>query len=196
MRTLRLDDTGPDVLLLQRLLAAGGFATPPEMYGWFNAATEAALGRWQERWGLTVDGVCGRETWNSFRWEIPIQHLAGPAHRLTKNFTLGEFACNHCWVVRLRHLPALADALQQLRNDFRRPVSINSGHRCPAWNREVGGDNESFHLWSRAADVHVWGVHPSAVAEWAVNNLSGGVGLYTTFVHLDTGPKRYFRGAY
>ena len=43
--------------------------------------------------------------------------------------------------------------LEPLRQHFNVAVSINSGYRCPALNRAVGGAAGSYHLQGRAADI-------------------------------------------
>ena len=43
--------------------------------------------------------------------------------------------------------------LEPLRQAYRRPIIINSGYRCRALNRAVGGAARSYHLSGRAADI-------------------------------------------
>lgn len=43
--------------------------------------------------------------------------------------------------------------LQPLRDAWGAPLSINSGYRCPAVNKAVGGQPASQHLKGEAADV-------------------------------------------
>ena len=64
---IRLGSSGDAVWLLQRLLRdQHGF---PELKpdGWFGASTEEALRAFQERSGLTVDGIVGRKTWTALK---------------------------------------------------------------------------------------------------------------------------------
>lgn len=56
--SLRRGDEGPEVLLLQRALAARGFA-PGALDGDFGLRTEAALAAFQRQAGLTPDGIAG-----------------------------------------------------------------------------------------------------------------------------------------
>lgn len=44
-------------------------------------------------------------------------------------------------------------ALDPLREAYGRPIYVNSGYRCPALNRAVGGVPHSYHLTGRAADI-------------------------------------------
>lgn len=61
MRTLRKGDSGEDVRTLQTLLNSIGFncGTADGIYG---TKTVEAVKRFQERYGLTVDGVAGPST--------------------------------------------------------------------------------------------------------------------------------------
>lgn len=51
-------------------------------------------------------------------------------------------------------LAALVDnVLDPLRAAWGRPITVNSGYRCPALNRAVGGAASSQHLLGKAADI-------------------------------------------
>ena len=43
--------------------------------------------------------------------------------------------------------------LEPLRRAYGKPLHINSGYRCPALNRAVGGVSSSQHLKGEAADI-------------------------------------------
>lgn len=45
------------------------------------------------------------------------------------------------------------EVLEPLRAHLGHPITINSGYRCPALNKAVGGVPNSFHLTGRAADI-------------------------------------------
>ena len=45
------------------------------------------------------------------------------------------------------------EVLEPLRAHLGHPITINSGYRCPALNKAVGGVQNSFHLTGRAADI-------------------------------------------
>jgi N-acetylmuramoyl-L-alanine amidase len=55
--TLRLGDTGDDVLFLQQALMLHD--------GIYGNTTKAAVRQYQQDNGLTVDGICGPQTWRS-----------------------------------------------------------------------------------------------------------------------------------
>jgi hypothetical protein len=60
-RTLRAGSSGADVATLQSILRARSYG-PLKVTGSFDAATEAAVERFQREAGLAVDGVVGPET--------------------------------------------------------------------------------------------------------------------------------------
>lgn len=106
---------------------------------------------------------------------------------LTAHFTVREFACNDgsdpVFVA-----PALPHILEAIRSHFGgRPVIINSGYCTPPYNKSVKGSTYSQHCVGTAADIHIAGVKPSAVAAFAREIMPdfGGVGRYKTFTHID-----------
>ncbi len=62
---LKLGTTGPAVRQLQRTLNAAGLAKPLRATGRFRPDTVAALRAWQQRVGVEVSGVAGRESWRA-----------------------------------------------------------------------------------------------------------------------------------
>ena len=45
--------------------------------------------------------------------------------------------------------------LDPLREAYGQPITVNSGYRCPALNKAVGGVKSSQHLTGEAADITV-----------------------------------------
>jgi uncharacterized protein YcbK (DUF882 family) len=123
--------------------------------------------------------------------------------KLTRNFSLAEFACRDGTPVppELRaNVRTLADQLQVIRDFFDAPVTIRSGYRTPAYNRSIGGAKNSKHLTADAADIVVAG-YTAAEVQRAVAGLmrigavvDGGLGSYRTFTHVDIGPRRRWNG--
>ena len=63
------------------------------------------------------------------------------------------------------------------------------------WNEWPNGDGiRTMHLAGRAADVAVEGIPSAVLAKLAARFEAGGVGVYPTFVHVDTGPVRAWTG--
>lgn len=53
-----------------------------------------------------------------------------------------------------KNLTALVDnVLDPLRDWYGKPIRVNSGYRCPALNKAVGGVANSQHLTGQAADI-------------------------------------------
>ena len=106
--------------------------------------------------------------------------------KLSKNFKVREFACSD-GSDPVFISPKLVEVLQNIRDHFGKPVTINSAYRTVTKNKQVGGATYSQHLYGTAADISVKGVLPSAVADYAEKLLAnyGGVGRYSTFTHVD-----------
>jgi uncharacterized protein YcbK (DUF882 family) len=77
----------------------------------------------------------------------------------------------------------LIASLEELRELSGGPIYVNSGYRCPAHNRAVGGSENSYHVKGMAVDIR------SKVAELAcyVRLIPAfkGVGLYRNRIHVD-----------
>ena len=116
---------------------------------------------------------------------------------LTKDFSRDEFKCK-CGCGANYIDMRLVKGLQTLRDNLGKPVIINDATRCPKHNKEVGGVTNSQHILGKAADIHVNGVSPEALADAAEKIpvfLNGGIGRYATFVHVDVrGHKARWRG--
>ena len=107
--------------------------------------------------------------------------------KLSTNFKVKEFACTD-GSDPIFIDSDLVNVLQKIRNHFGRSVTITSAYRTPTRNKAVGGTTYSQHLYGRAADIKVSGVSPKKVAAYAEKLLSGkgGIGIYSTFTHIDT----------
>ena len=110
---------------------------------------------------------------------------------ISRHFKREELACK-CGCGQDTVDAHLLKVLDRLRDWAGVPVIINSGNRCEAYNTEIGGHPNSFHIRSKAADVRVSGVNPSYVArildEWYPGMF--GIGDYLTFTHIDVQPDR------
>lgn len=119
---------------------------------------------------------------------------------LSANFSAWEFECKgaSCCGKSAPMDPALVDALEELRElAGDRPMGINSGFRCRAYNATVeNASPRSQHTLGRAADVRVPegldGEHFAELADQVSAFHTGGIGLYyddagaVKFLHLDT----------
>ncbi|WP_406645648.1 caspase family protein [Aliisedimentitalea scapharcae] len=85
-----------------------------------------------------------------------------------------------------------AQVLDELRDRIGKPTVITNAYRAPAYNTCIGGATGSQHKQFNALDFKVPGVSTRDIA-WALrqmrddeNRFKGGVGLYNSFVHVDT----------
>ena len=102
------------------------------------------------------------------------------------NFKVKEFACKDGSDTVLI-CEETVEILQAIRNYFGKPVHINSGYRTSSYNKKVGGASASQHVVGTAADISVQGVPPTAVAAYLEAHYPlHGIGLYSTFVHIDS----------
>lgn len=133
--------------------------------------------------------------------------------KLSENFTLSEFTRSEIAdrqgidntptgevVANLQEL--CRKVLQPLRDAWRKPLRINSGYRCSALNKVVGGVANSQHVTGNACDIV--SDNPRELADFIVNSdvwqEVDQLGIYGSFVHVshrtDGGRQRQmiFRG--
>lgn len=119
--------------------------------------------------------------------------------KLTENFSLDEFkskdGASFPDEVK-KNLAILAEQLQALRDELKRPITILSGYRSREHNMKIGGALDSFHVRGMAADIQVTGMRPKQVND-VIEKLikekkmmEGGLGLYKSWVHYDFRNKR------
>ena len=119
--------------------------------------------------------------------------------KLSKNFSLNEFACNDGSETPedvIVNLMLLAEQLQVLRDFIDKPITVNSGYRSPKYNKKIGGATRSQHLLGKAADIRVDGISPSEIHS-VIEELildgrmqQGGLGKYNSFTHYDIRAKK------
>lgn len=103
------------------------------------------------------------------------------------------------WVkIPIRTVEVLWSVQQYLiRAGVSEPLVVHSGYRTPETNAVTEGAAwNSLHMYGRAVDFHMRGVGTDELAGicYACPD-SGGVGNYAGgWVHIDTGPKRYWTG--
>lgn len=117
----------------------------------------------------------------------------GKAITISNNFKSTEMDCkgvNCCSNTLIDK--QLIIYLQKIRNHFKKPIIINSGYRCAVHNEKVGGARYSKHIQGKAADIVVKGIEPKEVAKYSESIGIKGIGLYGTFVHIDSRSKKSF----
>lgn len=81
--------------------------------------------------------------------------------------------------------------VDHLRALIGNPVRLTSIYRSEEYNRAVRGASSSLHMKNNAIDFRIEGVRPVEVhakltALRTAGMFRGGIGLYRTFVHVDT----------
>lgn len=121
---------------------------------------------------------------------------------VTPHFAWSEFECRCGCKMPLKvrsRVQALAEALEVLRSWVAHPIRVNSGYRCPAHNKKVGGAPKSSHLNGDAADIEVAGFTGKRLAEIVEELIAakaipdGGLGTYADrpgIIHYDLRGKR------
>lgn len=121
------------------------------------------------------------------------QYEKGKAVKLSTNFKSTEFDCHGKGCCKATWIDDdLVDFCQKVRDNFGKSVVINSGYRCTIHNKAVGGAGKSKHVNGMAADIVVKGIDPKEVAKYCESIGVLGIGLYDTFVHIDTRTKKAF----
>lgn len=122
-----------------------------------------------------------------------VRMIDGCEMRLSQHFDREEFACK-CGCGFDTVDAELLRVLENVREHFG-PVVVLSGCRCAHHNAEVKGAIGSQHLIGRAADISIrWDAmqRPETLAKWLEELYWDryGIGIYETFVHVDTRAKR------
>lgn len=81
--------------------------------------------------------------------------------------------------------------LDILRGQLGCPIRLTSIYRSPAYNSRIGGEKSSYHMRFQACDFQAATGKPT---QWAASlkkirsdgAFKGGIGIYPTFVHVDT----------
>ena len=117
----------------------------------------------------------------------------GDSTKLSPNFRAREFDCQGtgcCAETKIDE--KLVQYLQQIRDHFGKPVYVTA-YRCKSHNNRVpNAAPNSYHIYGRAADFHIDGVKPAEIAKYAESIGVKGIGLYDTFVHIDTRESKSF----
>lgn len=117
----------------------------------------------------------------------------GSSEQLATNFKAREFDCQGRGCCSTTPVDEkLVDYLQKIRTHFGKPVHITA-YRCKKHNASVANAaSNSYHIYGRAADFHIDGVTPAEIAKYAESIGINGIGLYDTFVHIDTRTTKSF----
>ena len=191
--TLQEGSTGADVRELQIRVAGWAADSASQSYvavdGDFGPATEAAVIRFQQHYGLEADGVVDAETQDALN---ALEDSDGS----TTHFEFSEFHSKDgsgfnsgkvdAATVKenVRRLMYKLEAVRAKAGD--RPITINSGFRSISHNANVGGASNSQHMYGIAADIVISGRSVSDTISYAKTSGFSGIIRYSTFTHVDS----------
>lgn len=204
------------VFQIQLLLAYLGYPVKPD--GIDGPQTQGAVKTFQRYYGLDVDGIAGRNTQKALKDSVAYDKFKppdtatedslqtekengpelGPADDWDKikYFKREEFACKcgqYCDGFPVEVDLGMVAVMDKIREEVGKPIRINSGIRCKRHNSNVGGVANSRHLYGSACDAQrPAGTTPEQMAAIAEKHLpnSGGIGIYSWGIHVDTRPDR------
>lgn len=123
----------------------------------------------------------------SYLTEHDIKHFSAaeinPVGRKAKDVELQE-APKDLWPNAIYTLKVL----EWLRGQWGEAIVVNSGYRDPAYNKAVGGENDSTHMLFMAFDISMRTRTPKEIAQRLEKHPDAnklGIGIYKTFVHVD-----------
>ena len=130
----------------------------------------------------------GTGTEQSERGIVKYSLKADGEKQVSKNFKVKEFRCKDGSDTILIDVDFVKDKLQKIRDHFKVPVTINSAYRTESYNKKVGGASKSYHMKGQAFDIVVKGISTKDVASYAETllNNTGGIGVYSNFIHIDS----------
>lgn len=159
--------------------------------GIVGAMTKNATIRFQKDYGLTVDGIIGKETEEKLLEVVYLGEKPGVNWDSIKYFKRDEFRCKcggkFCNGFDYEPSKLLVETCDKVREHFGKPMIVSSGVRCDTHNLNVGGVANSRHLFGRAVDFMVTGVKSSVVLDY-VKTLPEVAYCYAidiNYIHMD-----------
>lgn len=102
-------------------------------------------------------------------------------------FKVSEFRCPcGCGEDHVDYILRLI--LNNTREEYGLPLTINSGRRCESHNKHVGGKPTSSHLAGYAVDIACPSSERLRLVKVLLNNGITRIGIGQTFVHVDVDP--------
>lgn len=110
----------------------------------------------------------------------------GEKIQLSEHFTTKEFECKCSYVdcVEQRIKKSHVEKLEEKRKKWDCAVKVTSGFRCFKHNKDIGGEDNSFHMKGDATDIVVQKVTPNDVQDDCED--FQGLGRYVSFTHVDS----------
>lgn len=120
-----------------------------------------------------------------FRHIQPIEVIR--PHQRTRNGIENTLPPRELW----KNMPASLFVADEIRHRLGRPLNfITSAYRNPAYNQQCGGASRSWHTQNCALDLVYEGgsraAYENALELREEGFFQGGIGLYDTFIHIDT----------
>lgn len=110
--------------------------------------------------------------------------------QVSPHFRAEEFKCK-CGCGGIRVSQRLIEMLEQLRQSFGGPLTINSGYRCPAHNAEASRVERSAHVLGYAADIRAIDGHTRFLLIDKARQVGFvRLGVAGTFIHVDCDPTK------
>lgn len=114
--------------------------------------------------------------------------------RITKDFAYYEFGCKcgACEFTEGHYIDGdFVEKLQLIRDVVKEPMIINSGLRCPKYNKSIfGSSSQSNHMKGIAADVKcLCPLLRRKIIQQAIKHKLSLI-IYRRFIHLDMREKR------
>lgn len=108
--------------------------------------------------------------------------------KLSRNFTISEFACKDGTDTILIDVDVVRNVLQPIRRLTNKPLVISSAYRTKSYNAKIGGVVNSYHTKGRAFDIYTKALDEVALARVCELLGASGIGCYRTqkFVHCDS----------
>ncbi|HEX6075865.1 MAG TPA: M15 family metallopeptidase [Micromonosporaceae bacterium] len=157
-RTLKRGMSGGDVTQLQiRIAGWVSYGENLALDGAFGPATESALKRFQNNYGLSADGIAGSNTYNKI-YALQDDDCT-PIHfsHSEFNYSCGERDYTGGAVDAATARENMKRIMWQLEAERHklgdRAMVVTSGFRSYSCNSSVGGSSTSRHLYGQAADL-------------------------------------------
>lgn len=121
---------------------------------------------------------------------LNLSHNCENQMQISEHFKREELQCSCCGLFNCP--PRFVAFLEQVRRNYAKPMIINSACRCEKKNKEVHGSIDSAHLHGLAVDCHVDnGIERRDLVEAAIIARATGIGVYSTWVHIDLKERPY-----
>ena len=118
---------------------------------------------------------------------------------VSKHMSKDEIAC-HCGCGQDSIDKDLIKMFEDFRAEKELPLLITNCNRCLEHNRRIGSKDTSQHVLGKAVDLHCPSMNHADLVKLAKLHhkkdgiLSGGLGVYSNFIHVDTGSFRSWKG--